>query len=428
MKDMSKFQIVLTAIFGICILTGVFVFAFVRPGSNVQADVVIWGSLSEGDFSAVFMNIPLSKDKTVVVQYEYKRETDFDMDFVEALASGTGPDIVLLGQDSILTHKNKLFIIPFSSYSERTFKDTYIPEGELFLDQNGVIGFPFTIDPLVMYYNRDIFTSNEIAQPPMYWTQFYELSKKLTKKDGALNISRATLPLGEFQNITNSKEIFSALTMQAGSPIVVRSQDGYVSVLGQTFEQSVTPAVSAINFYTEFSNPLKPHYSWNRSLPDSELMFTSGDLAVYFGFASELGTLKEKNPNLNFDVTQFPQAQGDTRITFGKMKALAITKSSKNPGAAFTVISGLSTVNAMNQFSAMLRLPPVRRDLISKGTTDQYLSVFYRSALWARGFPDPSRFATRDIFRQMVEAVTGGRLDSAEAVDQADQNLSALLR
>ncbi len=48
-------------------------------------------------------------------------------------------------------------------------------------------------------------------------------------------------------------------------------------------------------------------------MSDSKNMFLAGDLALYFGFASELDDLKNKNPNLNFDVTLFPQT-GDLNL------------------------------------------------------------------------------------------------------------------
>lgn len=430
MSNMSKFQIILTAVFGVLILVGVFVFAFARPNTAAQVPVLVWGSLTESEFASILTSLPLAKDKTVSVQYVYKRDADFDKDFVEALASGVGPDVVMLSQDSILTHEKKLFPVPYASYSERTFKDTYIEEGELFLSPAGVLGFPLFVDPLVMYYNRDVLTANNVPVPPLYWDQFFEFSKLFTKKDGALNIARATVPLGEFQNVTNSKEIIATLMLQAGSSIVQRNADGaYESVIAGSFGKPVAPAISAINFYTEFSNPLKSDYSWNRSLPESQLMFTSGDLVFYFGFASEFQTLKQKNPNLNFDVTALPQARTtDSRVTFGRMKALAITKNSKNPAAAFTVIAGLSSADGISAFAKIANLPPVRRDLLAKGTTDPNLALFYRSALWSKAWLDPARVGTTNIFRNMIESVTGGRARPSEAVDVADQNLASLIR
>lgn len=426
---MSKFQLILIGVFGIFILVGVLIFAFYRGAGEAQVPVVVWGTMPLESFSYVISTLPISKDKTVSVSYVYKPEVRFDKDFIEALASSVGPDIIFLNQDSILAQRNKLYVIPYQSMPERTFKDTYIEESELFLDSTGVVAVPVTVDPLMMYWNRDIFSSEGVAQPPKYWDEFFNLSRQFTKKDGALNITRATVPFGEYSNVTNAKEILSTLMMQAGSPIVARDQNGYRSALSDNpVSSAVMPAISALNFYTDFSNPTKTHYSWNRSLPSSQFMFLAGDLAVYFGFASELPLLKIKNPNLNFDVAQMPQSRNaSSKITFGTMQGLAITKASRNPSAAFTVINGLSTPDAIAAFAQFQGLPPVHRELLTRGNINPNQALFYTSALISRAWYDPNKVATRTIFKNMIESVTSGRLYASDAIQNGEQELYQLL-
>jgi ABC-type glycerol-3-phosphate transport system substrate-binding protein len=425
---MSKFQLILIGVFGIFILIGVLVFAFYRGGSGVQSQISVWGTMPLDTFTAVFSTLPISKDKTISVFYTYKSEEGFDKDFVEALASGAGPDLIFLSQDSLLTHRNKLYVIPYESYPERTFKDTFIEEGELFLDSSGVLAIPITVDPLMMYWNRDVFSTEGVAQPPRYWDEFFNLSKQFTKKDGALNISRATVPLGEYSNITNAKEILSTLMMQAGTSIVTKDQSGYRTTLNDNPTGSaIMPAISALNFYTDFSNPTKTHYSWNRSLPSSQFMFISGDLAVYFGFASEFSLLKIKNPNLNFDVAEIPQSRNSTKITFGTMQGLAITKASRNPSAAFAVAMGLSTPDAISTFAQYQGLPPVRRELLARGAKNPNQALFYNSALVSRAWYDPNRVATERVFQTMIESVTSGRAQSSDAIQRGEREIYQLL-
>lgn len=425
---MSKFQIILTGIFGIFIIIGVLLFAFARPNQSERANILVWGTISETDFSSMYSRLPLSKDKNTTIRYVYKAKSDFDRDFVEAIAAGVGPDVVFIGEDNLLKQKNKLFIVPFESYSERTFRDTFIQEGELFLNKEGIFAFPILIDPLVMYWNRDILFSLGSATPPKYWDEFYAFSKKFTEKDNALNLTRSAIAFGEFQNINNAKEIISTLIFQAGSPIISKTDTGYRASILDNFGYAIPPALSALNFYTEFSNPSKTHYSWNRSLPDSQTAFLSGDLAVYFGFASELNTLKLKNPNLNFDVSAIPQSRtGSAKITYGDLQGLAITKTSKNIAGALRVIAGLSSPEAISELIKLTGLPPIRKDVISRGTTDPFLTLFFESALWSRGWLDPDINETNILFKEMVESITSGRLRTEEALSQTEQKLQVMV-
>ena len=126
---MSKFQIILTGIFAVFILAGVFVFAFFGRENSVKSTVLVWGPLPESSFNAIIAKLPIWDDKNISIKYVNKKAVDFDRDFVEALASGTGPDVVIISQDNLLRHRNKLFLIPFESYSERGYKDNFIEEG-----------------------------------------------------------------------------------------------------------------------------------------------------------------------------------------------------------------------------------------------------------------------------------------------------------
>ena len=103
----------------------------------------------------------------------------------------------------------------------------------------------------------------------------------------------------------------------------------------------------------------------------------SGDLGIYFGFASEISNLQLKNPNLNFDVSEVPtERESKYYVSFANFQGLAITKATKVPAAAFTVISILSGKDGVKAFSEALNLPPTRNDLLDFKPTDAYMSVF----------------------------------------------------
>lgn len=432
MKGISKFQLILTGVFVLLIVLGVLVFALKRGGSNGQnlGPVLVWGTMDSEQFDNFLKNSKISDDKTVAVTYVQKNKATFDTDFIEGLASQNGPDLFLLQQDSIVKHQDKVLTIPFSSYPERTFKEGFVQEGELFLTSKGSLALPFMIDPMVTYWNRDIFSNAGLSVPPKNWSELYDLAAKLTKKDTGLNISQTALALGEYANIANAQEIISLLTMQAGNPIVVRrTDDTLMSIFGERLEFPVAPANRAVSFYTDFSNPLKPYYSWNRSLPNSKNYFLSGDLAIYFGFASEAAELRQKNPNLNFDIAPILQSKDSPNvITFGKMTGLAVPKTSKNVAGAFKVAYLMTATNAIAELSKVTGLPPVRRDLLAVKPSVAFMSVFYDGAIQSRGWLSPEASKVSPIFREMIESITSGREMPSEAITKTNSQLNASLK
>lgn len=426
---MTNFQIALTGIFVFFIVLGVILFAgFKGNNATVSGNVVIWGTLDQNIINNLLNEIKNQDTSFKGVSYKQISNADnFDSQLAEAMASGKGPDAFFLPQYSILKNKDKIVPISFNSFPLRDFKDRFIEEGELYLTNEGILALPFMVDPLVMYWNRDIFTRAGIANPPKNWDEFFSLSGKITKKDSNLNILKSAVSFGEFRNVNNAKEIISALIMQAGSPITARRNSYTESVLGMGVANTF-PAEEAVDFYTQFSNPVKPVYSWNRSLDSSEKSFLAGDLAVYFGFASELNTLRAKNPNLNFDVTNLPQVKQGSNTTFGKMIGIAIAKSSLNPQGAFNALMTITNDTSLSLVSGLTNLPPVSRTLLSTKPIDPYFSVFYDSALLSKGWLDPNYQETNNIFQEMVESIESGKYNVHDSVQKADSDLGALLQ
>ena len=327
---MNTFQTIVLGIFAFFIIAGLIVIATVKAKGDVPPTALtIWGTVSQDAVTPLISEF-FDSDTLAITYQPFSPET-FDQELIEALAASRGPDMVLLPAELLLRYRDKIVTIPFATYSERLFRDTFIQGAELFLAPDGIYALPFSVDPLVMYYNRDMLEAGGFTAAPRFWDEFLALGAKLTRRDASGNISRSAVALGEYRNIAASTEIIAAMFIQSGNRIVDRDGRGvFYSVLAQ----SSAPAV--LDFYTEFANPLKPSYSWNRAQPSSRSAFLASRLAIYFGFGSEYSALRQGNPNLNFDVTFFPGPRSDNElgITYGKLTGIAILRSSLSPSAA----------------------------------------------------------------------------------------------
>ncbi len=433
MRQLSTFQIVVLGIFVALTLIGVGVFAAsggLRGGESV-GEVVIWGTVDRDDMQGV-LDTMRGSDKTFQnVTYAEKNPTTYATELINAMAAGRGPDLFLISQREVYSFSDKILIIPYSEVSRGTFVNSFIDEAQLFLTPEGALAMPFLVDPLVMYWNRDLFASAGVANPPLYWNDFLDLAPKISSLDGSSAVKRSAVALGVWSNVQNAKEILLNLLLQAGDPVTERDAEGeLIVVLGDRRGGSTSdPSASALRFYTEFANPSKTTYSWNRSLPQSDDMFASGDLAVYFGFASEYGDFAARNPNLRYSIATIPQIEGArTRSTFGRLTGLAIPRSSANVAGALEVAKKLSSADAGPVVSNLTGLPPVRRDIAFDPSEDASISVFAQSALISGGFLDPSPTITNQIFQTMIESVISGKAEPASAIFDARRELEALVK
>lgn len=428
---MTKFQIILLSVFGVFIVGAVMVFALYQGGGAgaAPATVTIWGDISGEEFNLLLNTTASLRDPGLTIRYVQKPEASIDQEFTEALARGEGPDLIILPQDKLWKNRSKLMPMPYSSISERDFQRAFVEEGELLLDEAGIYGLPISIDPMVLYFNRDLLSAAGYARPIEYWDEIYTVTTKLTRRDAAGNLIESTVALGETRNIPNAKEILTLLFLQAGTPITGITQGELRSELAQNLGRTVLPAESALDFYTQFSNPAKSFYSWNRALPDAQTRFTSGDLAYYLGFASELRTIRNKNPNLNFAVATVPQSRASgQKITFGRLRSISISRATPNSEAALRALLSLVSKELAKPLSEILSLPPARRDLLSETPNDAVMPVFYEAALQSRGFLDPNERATRTLFNSMIDSVTSGRSRTLEAINTASRELETLIQ
>lgn len=426
----SPFQIILTATFAVFILVAFVALYFSKansPSNQAKVEISLWGSAPSAYIQAVLGAIQPEKSGLSVTYREISAD-QFDQTLLEAMAGGQGPDAIIISQDSIVKNNNKILPIPYKSLTERTFKDTYVTGAELFLGGSGVVAVPFAIDPLIMYWNRDIFSNAGLAVAPRYWDEFLRLAETLTVKNGSVTIQKSVVPLGGFSNVNNAKEIISAMTLQTGTPITMYPSNGGSLTVALNSSDNNGGLQNVVDFYTEFANPVKSVYTWNRSLPHSLIMFTQGALATYFGFGSEIPSIKNKNPNLDFDISYFPQPRSaNINITFGKILAVGAMRGSAKASSAMQLALLMGSAVGVKAWDDASGLPPVRRDLLSAVPSDSYGAVLYNSALWSRGWFDPEPARTKGFMSDMIEAVTSGWMTTSEAVNKFSSQMNLLL-
>ncbi|MFA6257007.1 MAG: extracellular solute-binding protein [Candidatus Paceibacterota bacterium] len=425
-----NFQLILIIAFIVAAVFGVLVFSGAIPiGGGSEGSlgtVVLWGTVP-----TALMTQPLEEfndaNPTFVLKYEEKSADTFDQDLLEALASGVGPDLFFISDDLAYGYANKIIAIPYASYPVATFKNIFAGAGEVFLTSQGIMAFPLSIDPLLLYHNRSMLDAKGIVFPPKDWAEFSIDVAKLTDKDDANTISRSGVALGQYANVTHAKDILAMLFMQAGNPIVTEQGDRLKSTLDTPVGTYSLPSI--VQFYTSFADPNSALYSWNRSFASSVDVFSREDLAFYFGYASELQSLVNKNPNQNFFIASVPQIKdAKTKLTLARVTGVAVSSASKNINTALTAASLLSSTDFAAKYAAMLGVAPARRDLLAvPPTEDSFSPIFYSSALYARSWLDPSPVDTDNIFRGMVNSVLSNNLTESDAVKDASSKLELLL-
>ena len=430
----SKFQIITLGVFTLCIIAGVIAFSTYKGGGTATSlpTIAVWGTFPSETFNKYVASINTGLSQTISVNYTQKDAGSFSSEFVAALARGQGPDAILIPMSQILPHEDKLALIPYTVLSQRSFLDTYVQEAGAYLVSNGSTALPFTIDPLVMYWNRDMFNAAGIALPPKYWSDFTGTSvapglvQKLTSKDQNGNIRRSAVAMGDFSNMTHGREVLGSLLLQVGNPVTGQESNGTVVSTIRT-GASADPAL-ALQYFTQFVDPSDDNYSWNKGMQNDRSAFLSGSLATYFGFASELTDLRKRNPNINFDVAPLPQIKiGGQTATYGEMYGFSLVKSSSDVNGTYQIVSMLASPVYLGSLAQTMYLPTVVNAL-DEGATDPYISSFDKAALISRAWLDADPAKSRQVMSDMVSAVTSGQSSLSAAINAAGDRYDAILK
>lgn len=435
MGEMRPFQIILLSVFAVIAMLGLLLFAnfqgFGRNAAEVGT-VTIWGTLPQSAFNPVLTELKDARQEYANVRYVERQASTFNTDLADAIASGSGPDLIIISQEQLVGEVTRLTLIPYSSISERTFRDSYLPIFERFLTSSGTYGIPFAVDPLMLFYNRTLLATAGAARPPATWEAVTGLSAAITRTTDAQTVTRSLIPLGTYQNVTNARAILSLLFFQSGNSISSGTlESGLASTLSARDNENYgsTPVESALNFYTEFANPAKTTYTWNRSLPESRQMFVTGDLALYPGFASEQAALANANPNLDFDMAPMPQPGTATvRTAYARAYVLALPKATRNSDGAYEVALALAGKGTNAAFARALGMAPASRADLTPSNASIFEPVFYPEALTAKGWLSPLPGQTDTVFAAMIDNVNSGRQSVKQALSTADQALNAALR
>lgn len=434
MKNGNTIQVILIGVSIVAILIAVVMFSVfkVGGGGSKTGPILVWGTLPEITFDNVLQKMSEKDIRTEHITYIEKTAESFDEELLQSIAENNSPDLVIVDEKQIIQNQNRMITIPFESYPLRTFQDTFIEQSNLLVSQGGILGFPLMVDPLVMYYNRNILSDTGFARVPQTWTEILAVAPVMTIKDSSFNISRSAIALGSFDNIRHSKDIYLMFLLQSGNPVIKRSvnseskEEQYASSLTENQNVAVN---AATNTFTQFANPNVTVYSWNRSLPDSQTMFIAGDLGFYFGFASELDSIRRLNPNLNFDIALVPQPQNPVRrTTFGSMNILTIPRTSTNVPGAIEFITTFTSPEVQIILAEEFNKASVRRDVLaSSDPSDPYQEIINRSAIMSQAVLEPDKNRMSAIIKELIDGIVSGQFEVNQAITRAHERINLIL-
>lgn len=376
-------------------------------------------------YKAQYPNIPIQITKF--------RLEDYENELLNALAEDRGPDIFMIHNTWLRKYLPKIEPLP-SQITVPQAVSTGAIKKEIIIKQvtsstptpaaikrdfvdvvsedvvvdNKIYGLPLYLDSLVLYYNRDILNSAGLAQPPLFWDQFQNMSQQLTKINAQNEIIQSGAALGTARNIDNAQDILALLMMQNGA--IMTNEQKNRALFTADAKQSTTesPATEALRFYTDFALPQTTAYSWNNKQTNNLEAFTSGRLAFFFGYAYHLPLIKSQTlGKLNFGASPMLQISGRAPVNIANYFLPVVAKKSKNIDAAWNFILFATKAENANHYLNAVKKPTALRALVEKEASNEDLFAHVKQSLTAKNWyygknPDLLKTAVNNLIDQAL--------------------------
>ena len=414
-------------------LTVILILRGIGGDTTQSATLEFWGVFDDRNaFDKVITDFQ-GQNPGIKVLYRQFSYEEYEKSLIDALATGTGPDIVMVHNTWLPKHGDKLKVlsdkIPGQKQPLLTIQDYKTNFVDVafsdFVFNNQIYGLPLYVDTLALFYNKDIFNSAGITRPPQDWEEFNSDIETITRLDSSGQITQSAAAIGTARNINRSTDILSALMIQTGVRMT-DTDNRSVSFAGRVNNSPVGEL--ALKYYTDFANPSVRTYTWNDVQHYSVDAFTGGKTAMMLNYSHEVEVLKNKSSRLNFGVAPMLQVSSTDVKNYANYWGVGVTANSKFPNESWRFIAYLaSKEGAQSYLSATLR-PSARRDLIELQRNDLDLGVFAVQALSARSWYQIDNMAIETIFADMIDDVNFGRASVKESLENAESRVNVLMQ
>jgi multiple sugar transport system substrate-binding protein len=254
------------------------------------------------------------------------------------IAGNTAPDLMWLSQEFVANYADNGAIMDITDQVAKLSDmpaaklDDYYPASLAVAKYNGKLyGLPWIAQPVVLYYNPDLFQKAGVNPPDDSWTwdTFKEAAKKLTVKDASGNIT-------QYGTSFNGWPPIQMFIWEAGGEVITPDL--------KSSPVDSPEAIQGEQFYSDII--YNPEYA----VPEDVIkeqgfgeMAKAGKVAMFFGGASDdLDTAWQKDPkNAKLQVALVPKGPKD-RTTFAWTAITAVSSQTKNPDLAVKAMVALT--------------------------------------------------------------------------------------
>ncbi len=382
--------------------------------------IVYWRALSgaPGDAQEEIAKRFNAAQKEVIVEVQFQGTYPELMRKLQAaLAARSTPDVVMLDSPQMPYFAKNGALVPMDDFVKgadginlKDYLSGLVADGYF---DGKLYSFPFARSTPILYFNRDMF--KEVGLPdraPETWDEFLEFSKKLTKKEGS---ETKRVGYSVQMGTTTAHWYFQELLYAYGNDV---SDDKFNVLLDQQ------NGIDAAKFLQDM---IFVHGAANAGTgPDgAQGEFTNQRSGLHFGSTGSLVNITTTS-KFNVGVGFMPAAKRRQVPIGGSVLAIMSAAPKDKQAAAWKFIKYMTNAESNVYFVQKTGYMPISTAAVNSAEMKEFMTKnpAFKVAVDQLQFvrPQASIIAVpeaTEIFRQLVEKLTVGKIDPATAMKEA---------
>jgi len=285
--------------------------------------------------------------------------SDYYTQLITEVASGSAADILTVNQNNVRELVAGGQLRPLNDFVDKPGIRELLADGawDTLTVDGKIYGLPITGRTLELLYNSCHLKESGFDKPPANLTEFIDMARKLTKRDGSGTITRYGANMVN-ANEDPTYEMLLMLTLAHGGSLT--DKDG-------NFTLTSEPVVKALTVMkTLYDEGVVPRGLMET---DQRSLFATGSTAMTIDGQWQFPFIKENNA-ANFDCYKSAKHPWDGPATGGVNQGLAINAKAANPEAAWALLEIAASGEMQSVFSDHSPYIPYGRNALTQAQLD----------------------------------------------------------
>lgn len=348
----------------------------------------------------------------ITVKMTHFPYADYRTKVAAAIPAGEGPDVVQLFYGWLNDYKEAKLIqpLPASDFPASDIDANFFPMVQAMKEGDNYWALPTAVRSLALFYNTRLFDEAGVDAPPATLDELVETAKKLTKVDGAGNITQVGITAG--MNAQDHHWFREVLVRQMGG-------DPYLNDY-QTVNYNDDAGQKALDFYVGLAKDHK--VTAFGFMDEPQAAFKAGRAGMHIDGSFRIGSLN-KTRGLKWGVAELPAGPDGLKSNYSSYWVNAITTKAEGEkyDAAVKFMKFVTSDESMQIWLDTVGELPAKPSvgLTEENANNEVFGPFIRGLEYANTTKFVNESAQRQVLMDMVSRMDIEGQSAADAIAAA---------